>query len=100
METWFAAYSCVLHDARERNPGFLCLVSAVTQTCVRPHRSTLPSKLIAGGEVKAPLSVSIIVPLLNEAGSVAGFLQHVRRRAPDAELIVVDGGSTDGTPEI
>src|SRR5205814_7893067 len=43
--------------------------------------------------------ISIIVPVLNEAPLIAGFLQHLRVRAPDAEVIVADGGSTDGTAE-
>jgi rSAM/selenodomain-associated transferase 2 len=41
--------------------------------------------------------VSIIVPVLNEAPIIAGFLRHLREVAPRAEIIVVDGGSTDGT---
>ena len=45
----------------------------------------------------APGSLSIIVPVLNEAPLIANFLQHLRAVAPRAELIVVDGGSTDGT---
>jgi rSAM/selenodomain-associated transferase 2 len=44
-------------------------------------------------------SLSIIVPVLNEAPLIANFLRHVRMLAPEAELIVVDGGSTDGTVE-
>jgi rSAM/selenodomain-associated transferase 2 len=44
--------------------------------------------------------VSIIVPVLNEAPIVAGFLHHLREAAPQAEIIVVDGGSEDGTREI
>lgn len=42
--------------------------------------------------------VSIVVPVLNEAALIGPFLQHLRQRAPGAELIVADGGSTDGTP--
>jgi rSAM/selenodomain-associated transferase 2 len=41
--------------------------------------------------------VSIIIPVLNEATLIAPFLRHLRKRAPEAELIVVDGGSTDET---
>ena len=43
------------------------------------------------------LSFSIIVPVLNEETLVASFLLHLRRRAPGAEIIVVDGGSRDDT---
>ena len=41
--------------------------------------------------------VSIIIPVLNEATLIAPFLRHLRERAPEAEIIVVDGGSTDET---
>jgi len=41
--------------------------------------------------------VSIIIPVLNEAPLIGSFLAHLRARAPRAELIVVDGGSSDGT---
>jgi rSAM/selenodomain-associated transferase 2 len=41
--------------------------------------------------------ISIIVPVINEAGLIRPFLQHLRERAPKAEIIVVDGGSSDCT---
>jgi rSAM/selenodomain-associated transferase 2 len=40
---------------------------------------------------------SIIVPVFNEAPLIRPFLQHLRDRAPEAEIIVADGGSADGT---
>ena len=43
--------------------------------------------------------VSIIVPVLNEAPIIARFLHHLRAIAPRAEIIVVDGGSNDGTAD-
>jgi len=45
--------------------------------------------------------LSIVVPALNEAGGLAAALQALeplRRRGH--EVIVADGGSTDGTPEL
>lgn len=44
--------------------------------------------------------LSIIVPVLNEAGLIAGFLQRLRALGPSLEIIVVDGGSTDETRAI
>ncbi len=41
--------------------------------------------------------ISIIVPVLNEATSIERFLRCLRERAGDAEVIIVDGGSSDGT---
>jgi rSAM/selenodomain-associated transferase 2 len=47
------------------------------------------------------MKLSIIIPVLNEAGRIAAALialQPLRERG--AEIVVVDGGSTDGTAEI
>ena len=44
--------------------------------------------------------ISIIVPVLNEAVAIRPFLEHLRQQAPQAEIIVVDGGSSDGTAQL
>ena len=44
--------------------------------------------------------ISIIVPVVNEAPLIRSFLQHLRERAPKAEIIVADGGSSDGTDRL
>jgi rSAM/selenodomain-associated transferase 2 len=44
--------------------------------------------------------VSVIVPVFNEAPVVRQFLAHLRERAPGAEVIVVDGASTDGSDQL
>jgi glycosyltransferase involved in cell wall biosynthesis len=41
--------------------------------------------------------LSIVVPVLNEAPQILPFLRHLRARAASAEIIVVDGGSSDAT---
>ena len=46
------------------------------------------------------LSVSIIVPVLNEERLIAGFLRHLRTLGANLEIIVADGGSGDGTMSI
>ena len=46
------------------------------------------------------MQFSIIVPVFNEAPLIRPFLQHLRERASGAEVIVADGGSTDGTAEL
>jgi rSAM/selenodomain-associated transferase 2 len=41
--------------------------------------------------------LSVIVPMLNEELSIATTLASIRKGAPKAEVIVVDGGSSDGS---
>ncbi|TXE09203.1 glycosyltransferase [Gelidibacter salicanalis] len=47
--------------------------------------------------------ISIIIPILNEAETITGLLQHLVGNAIDAtisEIILVDGGSTDGSQDV
>ena len=43
---------------------------------------------------------SIVIPTLNEAGNLRRCLVSIRVQLPDAEIIVVDGGSDDETVSI
>ena len=45
------------------------------------------------------MKLSVIVPMLNEAASIAGTLVAIRAGAPEAEIVVVDGGSIDASIE-
>ena len=47
-----------------------------------------------------PDTVSIVIPAKNEAISLGSLLPNLRKRYPDAEIIVVNDGSTDNTQEI
>src|SRR5262249_51653598 len=44
-------------------------------------------------------TVSLIIPTLNEAGSIEAVLKEIPRDVVD-EVLIVDGASTDGTPDI
>src|SRR5690606_1326132 len=47
--------------------------------------------------------ISIIIPILNEAENIQNLLQHLMSNSKEeniSELIIVDGGSTDGSKEI
>src|SRR5579875_2715049 len=41
------------------------------------------------------MKLTAIVPMLNEERAIEATLEALRRGAPDAEIIVVDGGSSD-----
>ncbi|MCA1804222.1 MAG: glycosyltransferase, partial [Xanthomonadaceae bacterium] len=46
-------------------------------------------------------SLSVILPVLNEAEGIRAVLQPLQSlRAIGHEVILVDGGSTDGSPEL
>ncbi len=45
-------------------------------------------------------TLSIILPAKNEAPALHGLLRRLRELYPQAELLVVDDGSTDGTPAV
>ena len=51
------------------------------------------------GPAESRGSISIIVPTYNEAALIRSFLLQLRERASGAEVIVVDGGSSDETRE-
>ena len=44
-------------------------------------------------------TISVIVPCHNEVESIGPVLEGLRRAVPDAEVIVVDDGSMDGTAQ-
>jgi glycosyltransferase involved in cell wall biosynthesis len=45
-------------------------------------------------------SLSIVIPAKNEVAAVGALLEDLRAHYPDAELILVDDGSDDGTGEL
>jgi rSAM/selenodomain-associated transferase 2 len=49
---------------------------------------------------KSPMQVSVITPVFNEAALIRPFLSNLRKRTRGAEIIVVDGASTDGTDRL
>jgi glycosyltransferase involved in cell wall biosynthesis len=46
------------------------------------------------------MKVSIVIPAFNEVQSIAEILRRVAAARPDAEIVVVDDGSTDGTRDV
>ena len=53
--------------------------------------------------IRTPFNISIIIPVLNEAGAIAATLCHLNENCSsenELEILVVDGGSTDATCQI
>jgi glycosyltransferase involved in cell wall biosynthesis len=46
-----------------------------------------------------PLAVAVVITVLNEAETIAGVVREIPRDLA-REIIVVDGGSSDGTPDL
>jgi dolichol-phosphate mannosyltransferase len=44
--------------------------------------------------------LTVVIPFYNEAGCAGEVLAEIRRAEPDAEIVAVDDGSTDGTDAI
>jgi len=48
-----------------------------------------------------PTSVSLVVPTLNEASKIGALLESIHAQTyPISEVVIADGGSTDGTREL
>jgi hypothetical protein len=59
----------------------------------------LPRGMAALSGESPGIEFSVIVPALNESAQIVPTISHLCRN-PSVEVIVVDGGSTDGTPTI
>ena len=46
------------------------------------------------------MEISVVIPAKNEASVLVGLLAKVRAVLPDAEIILVNDGSTDNTSEV
>jgi rSAM/selenodomain-associated transferase 2 len=66
---------------------------------LRDRDSVTAGEPFARGAPGQPL-VSVIIPTLNEAGTLGTLIDTLGRLAAPAEVIVSDGGSTDGTVEL
>ena len=51
----------------------------------------------SGSPAISPCDLSIVIPCFNEEETIGEVLDQLARRFPEAELLVVDDGSTDGT---
>lgn len=44
-------------------------------------------------------AVALVIPVINENGRLAAQLEQIREAAPEVDIIIADGGSTDGSTE-
>jgi glycosyltransferase involved in cell wall biosynthesis len=54
---------------------------------------------IAAQPDRWPFSVSVIIPAMNEAETIGRVVRGVRQHCPEAEIVVVDDASRDGTAD-
>jgi glycosyltransferase involved in cell wall biosynthesis len=78
---------------------------AETRPVPNPHPDAADNATAhAGGAVRAPESISCVVPCLNEEANlrvlIPALIAVLRPLAPRYEIVVVDDGSSDGTPEL
>jgi dolichol-phosphate mannosyltransferase len=45
-------------------------------------------------------ALSVVIPFYNEAGCVEEVVTEIKRAQPEAEIVAVDDGSTDGTGDL
>jgi rSAM/selenodomain-associated transferase 2 len=76
---------------RRRSPS-----SRVSKSNPSPQPS--PRSFLAGRGSHAPRSISVVIPVLNEATALPETIRRAGACPEVCEIIVVDGGSTDGTP--
>ena len=55
---------------------------------------------MSAGSGGGDLRVSVVIPALDEAANLAALLPALAAALPAADVIVADGGSADGTPEM
>ena len=64
------------------------------------ERSSAPLALTGGIVGCAAVRPLVVLPTYNEAENIADVLERVRAAVPDADVLVVDDGSPDGTADL
>ena len=90
---------CREHDGQQRAPERIKQRDSI-HSMQTDRDETIIGIDRKGQHCRIAIRVSIIVPVLNEEAIIGPFLKNLRRCAPSAEIIVADGGSSDGTVEL
>ena len=76
----------------------------MSHTAAHPGGSNNAAFLDQGKRVNASISLSVILPCYNEAHQIEavtrGIIDAITARLDDAEVVIVDDGSTDETPHV
>ncbi len=79
----------------------LILAALGAAVAVRLLRGIRATRVTPATSAPAPGAVSVIVPVLDEAARIEGCLRRLLACGPEVgEILVVDGGSRDGTVEV
>ena len=82
----------------------LALVVALVRTRTHPTQERTPMTMtapLAPAPIHSDLPrVLVVIPTLNERANIETVLTRVRASLPEADVLIVDDGSTDGTAEL
>ena len=93
-------------EQQATNPSVQCCENLpATEAPICSSLDFLPLEALADTKASLQETVSVVIPALNEAATIAGIittLQNTLMRTVNLvdEIIVIDGGSTDGTADI
>ena len=70
----------------------------MTRTEVVASRPGVPAYTVA--RLRDPKQeIALVIPVINENGRLTGQLQRIQSAAPEVDVIIADGGSTDGSTQ-
>ncbi len=101
LAAWGVARLTVLADvgAARPRPAAPSDVAGPTRD-VPPQRAEIPTPLTVPVGARRPSRTVVVIPTYDEAENVRTVLDRVRAAARDADILVVDDSSPDGTAEI
>jgi hypothetical protein len=87
--TRYKQYSCKENSTESKNRLLRPSICAIAKLVDRATGNSMNQK-----------NVSIIMPAKNEASAIRAVIESIRRHVPDAEILIIDDGSTDDTATV